>query len=154
MAYEKMLDAPRHLRPRSGRPCVDNLLFVCRISIDDHLTIESSKRNTSNGQHRDIGKSGRVRQSSVRALGRPRVRDGDDTGDALASRERGHVAPHLHDLRDRSCRSQYRSGCVRAGFGDGRFGYSGCRSFPDLPPGYYPVYSSSSCICALIARSV
>jgi hypothetical protein len=132
--------------------------FRGRISADDHLRIESSKSYTSKatwGQSaKAISKSGRILQSCVCALSSPGVRDGDDTGDPLASRELDDVPPHLHDLRDRSCRTEYRAGCVRAGFGYSSFGDSCCRCFPDLPFHYYPVYSSSTFTCALIPRPI
>ena len=157
IVYERdSLPATRRREARLRRAWGVGPFFRGRISADDHLRIESSKSYTSKatwGQSaKAISKSGRILQSCVCALSSPGVRDGDDTGDPLASRELDDVPPHLHDLRDGSCRSQYRPGCVCAGFGHYRLGDCCRGNFSDLPLRYYPVYSSST--CALIPRPI
>lgn len=127
------------------------------ISADHHLRVESSKKNTAkietSGRHVEgSGKSGRIRQSYVRALHRLGMRNWVDTGDPLAPRRLDHVPSHLLDLCDGSRRRQYSNSRRCAGFGCGSPVQSSCRSFPDLPSSYHPVYSSSACV--LIPRSV
>lgn len=135
----------------------DAHLFEHRVSVDDHLRVESSKKQqakseTSGWHAEDVGKSGRIRQSCVCALCRLGVRDGDGTGNPLASRELEHIPPHLLDLRDSSCRTQHPDGCVRAGFGYDSPGEFGLRSVPDFPSRYHSVHSSSTCV--LIPRPI
>jgi hypothetical protein len=91
-------------------------------------------------------------KSGVFALGRPGVRDGDGAGGPFASRELGHIAPRLLDLRDRARGAEYRASAIRAGFNYGSSGGSGGGSFPDLPPRCHRIYSSST--WALIPRPI
>jgi len=97
-------DATRHPKTVHPHGVLVGLIFSCRLSADDHLRIESSKNNTSKAtwgwRVKGFGQSGRIRQSCVCALGRAGVRDGDDTGHPLASRELDRIPPHLHDMRN------------------------------------------------------
>jgi hypothetical protein len=80
------------------------------------------------------------------------MRDGDGTGSPLASRELDHIAPHLLDLRDSSCRTQYGDDSLCAGFDYGGPGEFDFRGFQDFPSRNYSVYSPSTCI--LIPRRI
>jgi hypothetical protein len=135
----------------------DAHFFKHRVSVDDHLRVESSKKqqakSATSGWHAEgVGKPGRIRQSYVCALRCLGVRDGDGTGNPLASRELDHIPPHLLDLRDSSCRSEYPDGSVRSGFGYCSLGEFRFRSFPDFPSRDHPVYSPSTCV--LIPRRI
>jgi hypothetical protein len=89
-------------------------------------------------------------QSGMRALRGLGMHHGVDTGYALACRRFRYRPPQLHDLRDRSCGSEYAGSCVDAGSGYGGAGESGGRGFRDFPSRRRPVYSSSA--GALISR--
>ncbi len=87
-----------------------------RVSTDHHLTVQSSKRNTFNQQRGDgnvesVGKSGRIGQSCVCALDLALV---CVMGTVQATHSHpeilDHLPPHLFDLRDGSCRTEYRAG--------------------------------------------
>jgi len=126
-------------------------------SSDHHLSVESSKGNSSwstTGTHAElIGKSGRIRQSRVRALHRPCVCDGDGASHPLASRELDRLAPHLHNLRDGSRRTQHPDSRVRASSGYGGAREHSCGSSCDLPSFYYAIHSSST-TSTLIPRPI